>query len=92
MKEQNLERAKKICNALNSYRSEIDIIKNLISIDTAEFRVTGAYIDNSGSKRSRQENINLISIGNDVLFFIVNQKRLYLQGRILELEAELRNL
>lgn len=92
MQEKNLQRAKDICNALESYRKEISNIKNVKVIDSAKIEFLTTVTDTRGQATLTRRDVNLISLGNDILKFILNQKRLYLQGRILELEAELRNL
>jgi hypothetical protein len=92
MQEKNLERAKTICNFLDSYRTEIRNIKNLIRVKTAIIKIDTVYKDSDGNTRSMEREVNIIALGDDILKFILNQKRLHLQGRILELEAELRTL
>lgn len=92
MQEKNLDRAKTICNALDSYRTEIRNIKNLISVKTAVIKIDTTHIDSNGYQRSMEREVNLSALGYDILKFILNQKRLHLQSRILELEAELRTL
>lgn len=92
MQEKNLERAKTICNALDSYRTEIRNIKNLINVKTAIIKIDTTYVDSNGNERSMEREVSLMALSDEILEFILNQKRLHLQGRILELEAELRTL
>lgn len=87
MKEENLKRATQICDLLEAYRLEIKRIKNMRKIRYARMSI---YVLENGRDIDRE--INLELLGEDILKFILNQKRLHLQSRITELEAELRNL
>ena len=87
MKEGNLKRVIQICDLLEDHRKEIKRIKNMRKIRYARISI---YALENGREIDRD--INLDVLGEDILKFILNQKRLYLQSRITELEAELRNL
>jgi len=92
MQEKNLKRAEEVCNLLESYRIEIRNIKNLIKIGSASIEITTTIVSNDGNARVANRDISLMALGKDILKFILHQKRLYLQSRILELESELRTL
>lgn len=87
MKEVNLKRVIQICDLLEDHRKEIKRIKNMRKIRYARMSI---YVLENGRDIDRE--INLEPLGEDILKFILNQKRLYIQSRITELEAELRNL
>ena len=87
MKEENLKRVIQICDLLEDHRKEIKRIKNMRKVRYARISI---YALENGREIDRD--INLDVLGEDILKFILNQKRLYLQSRITELEAELRNL
>lgn len=87
MKEKNLKRATQICDLLEAYRIEIKRIKNMRKVRYA--RINIYVLENA---REIDKEINLEPLGEDILKFILNQKCLYIQSRITELEAELRNL
>ena len=87
MKEGNLKRVIQICDLLEDHRKEIKRIKNMRKVRYARINI---YVLENGREIDRD--INLDVLGEDILKFILNQKRLYLQSRIIELEAELRNL
>lgn len=87
MQEKNFQKAKSICDTLEEYREEISKIKKMIKIRHAYIR-----IEYKNGTRQDNKEINIIQLGDEAIKFIVNQKLLFLQSRITELEAELRTL
>lgn len=89
MKEKNLSRANEICNILNGFRRKMDAIKNLREIRTAEMKIE--FFDKDNSRFSSMD-VSISQLGQPTLKFILEREMHRLQGRIIELEAELRTL
>ena len=83
MKEKNLDRAKKICSQLETYRSKINQIDTCLEIEnTFEMRI----------RTDKGWNNIYIKLGDEINNFILTQYKKHLLSSILELEAELEKL
>lgn len=83
MKEKNLEKAKNICQRLESYRNKISQIDRCKEVeDKFEMRI----------RTDKGWTTVYIQIGDDINKFILQQEKKVLLSRILELEAELEKL
>lgn len=86
MKEKNIERANAVCELLERYRERIRVIYNVVSIETKQIQV-----DVRVNSVSSRKNV-IIELGDEYIKWSLNREKMRLQGRILELEAELSKL
>jgi hypothetical protein len=92
MKEQNIKRVVTICDQLEKCRSKISTINSMLYIDTRNSTLSIDIYVLEGVKDKTRKTISVEELGAEMMAWLISREKLRLQGRIIELEAELSKL
>lgn len=89
MKEINIDKAVKVCQELKKCREKIQVINSIKNISKESSRLDIDVRVKDGVNSTVIKTIDVSMLGEKMMEWLISREKLRLQGRIIELEAEL---